>query len=59
MAKYIVNVIISTCMTIEVEADNEEEAENLAIEEAEPSMDSDWTYDIDCIYRDDDGDDQY
>lgn len=57
MAKYIVNVIISTCMTIEVEADNEEEAENLAIEEAEPSMDSDWTYDIDCIYRDDDGDD--
>ncbi len=58
MAKYIVNVIMSTCIEIEVEAHNEEEAQTLAIEEAEPFMANDWDYEIDCVYRDGDDDDE-
>ena len=53
MAKYIVNVVISTCVEIEVEAHDEAEAEVLACEEAEPFMADKWDYDIDCVERED------
>lgn len=57
MAKYIVNVVMSTCVEIEVEAHDEAEAQTIAIEEADPYMANDWDYDIDCVFRDDDDDD--
>lgn len=58
MAKYIVNVIMSACVEVEVEAHNEEEARALAIEEADPymAMDDDWDYKVDCAFRDWDDD---
>lgn len=58
MAKYIVNVVMSTCVEIEVEAHDENEAQTIAIEEADPHMVNDWDYDIDCVYRDGDDDDE-
>lgn len=58
MAKYIVNVIMSTCVEIEVEAHDEDEAQAIAIEEADPYMSDCWDYDIDCVYRDGDDDDE-
>ena len=58
MAKYIVNVIMSTCVEIEVEAHDEDEAQTIAIEEADPSMVNDWDYEIDSVYRDGDDDDE-
>ena len=58
MAKYIVNVIMSACVAIEVEAHNEEEAQVIALEEAEISMVDDWDYEVDCVYRDGDDDDE-
>ena len=58
MAKYIVNVVMSTCVEIEVEAHDESEAQTLAIEEADPYMANDWDYDIDCVFRDDDDEDE-
>ena len=54
MAKYIVNVVMSACVEIEVEAHDEAEAEVLACEEAEPFMADEWDYDIDCVEREDD-----
>ena len=57
MAKYIVEVIMNTCMAIEVEAHDEAEAQAIALEEADPHMADDWDYEIDCVYRDDDDDD--
>lgn len=53
MAKYIVNVVMSACVEIEVEAHDEAEAEVLACEEAYPFMADDWDYDIDCVERKD------
>ena len=53
MAKYIVNVVMSACVEIEVGAHDEAEAEVLACEEAYPSMADDWDYDIDCVERKD------
>ena len=53
MAKYLVNVTMSSCVEVEVEAQNEEEARSLAFEEADPFMVDDWDYDINCVYRDD------
>ena len=62
MTKYIANVIISACVEIEVEARNEEEAEKLALEKANPSLPGDdydyWDYEVDCVYRHPD-DDEY
>lgn len=52
MAKYIVSVVMSTCVDIEVEASDEKEAKELAIEEANPFDADDWDYDIDCVARD-------
>lgn len=49
MAKYLVNVIMSTCVEVEVEAQNEEEARSLAFEEADPFTVDDWDYDIDSM----------
>ena len=54
MAKYIVEVIMSTCVAVEVEAQSEREAQELAYEKADPFDVDDWDYDINCIYRDDD-----
>lgn len=58
MAKYIVDVIMSTGVEIEVEARNEEEARDIALEEAESLMADDWDCEVDCVYRDDDDDDE-
>ena len=54
MAKYLVNVIMSTCVEVEVDAQNEEEARSLAFEEADPFTVDDWDYDIDSMEREDD-----
>ena len=58
MAKYIVEVVMATCVAVEVEAQNEEEAQELAYEKADPFDADDWDYDINCIYRDDDDEDE-
>jgi hypothetical protein len=57
MAKYIVEVIVSTCVVVEVEACNEEEAQTIALEKVNPSMIDDWECEAECVYRD--GDDDY
>ena len=53
MAKYIVEVVMATCVAVEVEAQNEEEAQELAYEKADPFEVDDWDYDINSMYRDD------
>lgn len=53
MAKYIVEVVMATCVAVEVEANSEEEAQELAYEKADPFIVDDWDYDINCVYRDD------
>ena len=58
MAKYVVEVVMSTCVMIEVEARDEAEARALAIEEADPYMTGDWDYDVEDVYRDDDDEDE-
>ena len=58
MAKYIVNVIMNTCVEIEVEANDADEAQTIALEEADPYMADEWSYDIDCVFRDDDDEDE-
>lgn len=58
MAKYVVEVIMSTCVEIEVEAHDMSEAQTLALEEADPHMVDDWDYEIDGVYRDGDDDDE-
>lgn len=60
MAKYIVNVVMSTCVAIEVEAHDENEARNIALEEADPFTADEWDYDIDYVFRDrdDNGEDE-
>ena len=58
MAKYIVEVVMATYVAVEVEAQNEEEAQGLAYEKADPFDADDWDYDINCIYRDDDEDEE-
>lgn len=58
MAKYIVEVIMSACVAIEVEAHDEEEAQNVAFEKADPFVVDEWDYDINCVFRDGDDDDE-
>ena len=53
MAKYLVGVVMATCVEIEVEADSEEEAKELAYEKADPFDAVEWDYDINSVYRDD------
>lgn len=53
MAKYTVEVVMTTCMAVEVEAHNEEEAQELAYEKADPFDAIEWDYDINSVYRDD------
>lgn len=53
MAKYIVEVIMTACVAVEVEAQSKREAQELAYEKADPFDVDDWDYDINCIYRDD------
>ena len=57
MAKYFMNVFMTACQEIEVEARNEEEAMVIAMEDANPAMIDDWDYEVDCVYRDGDDDD--
>lgn len=55
MAKYLVGVEISTYVEIEVDAEDEQEAMEIARHEADPSMSDDWSYDVDyaeCIEDD-------
>lgn len=58
MKKYVVEVFMTTCVAIEVEAHDEAEAQALAIEEADPHMADEWDYEIDGVYRDGDDDDE-
>ena len=58
MAKYIVEVVMATCVTVEVEAPDEEEAQELAFEKADPFDADEWDYDINNIYRDDDDEEE-
>ena len=53
MAKYIVEVVMATCVQVEVEAHDAEEAQELAYEKADPFLVDDWDYDINGVYRDD------
>ena len=53
MAKYIVEVVMATCVAVEVEAHNEEEAQELAYEKADPFDAIEWDYDINSVYRND------
>ena len=57
MAKYIVEVIVSTGVEVEVEAYNEEEAQTIALKKVNPSMIDDWDCEVEGVYRD--GDDDY
>lgn len=54
MAKYIVEVVMATCMAVEVEAHDEKEAQELAFEKADPFEADEWSYDINDIYRNED-----
>ena len=58
MTKYIVNVIMSTSVEIEVEALNEKEAQTIALKKAEakakPFMPDDWVYEIETVFREED-----
>ena len=49
MAKFIVNVIASACVDIEVEAHDAKEAEALALKAANPSLFNDWDYEVDYV----------
>lgn len=53
MAKYIVEVVMATRMVVEVEAHGEAEAQELACEKADPFLADDWDYDFNCVYKDD------
>ena len=52
MAKFIVNVIASACVDIEVEAHDAKEAEALALKAANPSLFNDWDYEVDYVDKD-------
>lgn len=56
MAKYLVGVEISTYVEIEVDADDEQEAMEIARQEADPSVCDDWSYSVDCVECIDDED---
>lgn len=58
MGKYVVEVVMSTCVAIEVEAHDEGEAQAIALEEADPNMADEWDYEIDCVYRDDEDEEE-
>ena len=57
MAKYIVEVFVSTCVEVEVEACNEKEALTIAPEKVDPSMIDDWDIEAEDVYRDYEDDD--
>lgn len=58
MAKYIVEVIMATCMAVEVEAHDKKEAQELAFEKADPFEADEWSYDINDIYRNEDDEEE-
>jgi len=49
MAKYLVGVEISPYVEIEVDADDEQEAMEIARQGADPSVCDDWSYSVDCV----------
>lgn len=58
MTKYVVNVIMSSYVEIDVTAQDEEEAQSIALNMAHSSMADEWDYEVDCVYRDGDDDDE-
>ena len=58
MAKYTVEVVMATCIAVEVEAHDEKEAQELAFEKADPFEADEWSYDINDIYRNEDGEEE-
>ena len=58
MAKYTVEVVMATCVTVEVEARDENEAQELAFEKVDPFEVDEWDYDVNCVYRNDDDDEE-
>ena len=58
MAKYTVEVVMATCIAVEVEAHDEDEARELAFEKADPFEADEWDYDVNCVYRNDDDDEE-
>ena len=54
MAKYKVWISFSGCYGYDIEADSEEEARNIAIEEADANDCDSWDYDVDDVEEDDD-----
>ena len=58
MAKYTVEVVMATCVTVEVEARDEDEARELAFEKADPFEADEWDYDVNDVYRNDDDDEE-
>ena len=58
MAKYTVEVVMATCMVVEVEAHDEKEAQELAFEKADPFEVDEWSYDINDIYKNEDDEEE-
>ena len=60
MAKYFVDVFMSTLVRVEVEASDETEARALAVEEADPYMalDDEWEYNVENVEINENEDDE-
>ena len=60
MAKYFVDVFMSTCVRVKVEAPDETEACALAVEEADPymAMDDEWEYNVEHVEINENEDDE-
>ena len=60
MAKYFVDVFMSTLVRVEVEASDETEARALAVEEADPymAMDDEWEYNVENVEINENEDDE-
>lgn len=57
MARYKVWINFSGCAAYDIEADSEDEARDIAMEEADESDCDSWDYDVDDVISDDDDDD--
>ena len=56
MTKYFVDIVMSACVSVKVEANDEAEAQSLALKKINPcmAMEDDWDYEIDYIEKNDD-----
>jgi hypothetical protein len=54
MAKYKVWISFSGCAAYDIDADSDEEARNIAMEEADADDCDEWDYDVDDVAEDDD-----